>query len=97
MVGEEARECWNLPDVAPDGKRVAALMPAEGQEGQEEQKAQNHVIFLENFFDESPPPRACATQVKETGRHSVSCLLTSVFLFSYREISSSARLLVFGP
>ncbi|HEV2200624.1 MAG TPA: protein kinase [Bryobacteraceae bacterium] len=36
-------------DVAPDGKRIAALMPAEGQEGQ---KAQNHVIFLENFFDE---------------------------------------------
>jgi serine/threonine protein kinase/Tol biopolymer transport system component len=36
-------------DLAPDGKRIAALMPAEGQE---EQKAQNHVIFLENFFDE---------------------------------------------
>ena len=36
-------------DVAPDGKRIAALMPAEGPE---EQKAQNHVIFLQNFFDE---------------------------------------------
>jgi serine/threonine-protein kinase len=36
-------------DLAPDGKRIAALMPAEGQE---EQKTQNHVIFLQNFFDE---------------------------------------------
>ncbi len=36
-------------DLAPDGKRIAALMPA--ATGQE-QKAQSHVIFLENFFDE---------------------------------------------
>jgi hypothetical protein len=36
-------------EVLPDGKRIAALMPAETVEGQ---KAQNHVIFLENFFDE---------------------------------------------
>jgi hypothetical protein len=36
-------------DLAPDGKRIVALMPAETAEGQ---KAQNHVIFLENFFDE---------------------------------------------
>ncbi len=36
-------------DVAPDGKRIAALMPVEAPETQ---KAQNHVIFLENFFDE---------------------------------------------
>jgi serine/threonine-protein kinase len=36
-------------DLAPDGKRIAALMPAEAPETQ---KAQNHVIFLENFFDE---------------------------------------------
>jgi Tol biopolymer transport system component len=36
-------------DLAPDGKRIVALMPAEIAEGQ---KAQNHVIFLENFFDE---------------------------------------------
>ena len=35
-------------DLAPDGKRIAALMPVEAPE---EQKAQNHVIFLENFFD----------------------------------------------
>jgi serine/threonine protein kinase/Tol biopolymer transport system component len=35
--------------LAPDGKRIVALMPAETAEGQ---KAQNHVIFLENFFDE---------------------------------------------
>jgi hypothetical protein len=35
--------------VGSDGKRVAALMPAEGQEAQ---KAQDHMIFLENFFDE---------------------------------------------
>jgi eukaryotic-like serine/threonine-protein kinase len=36
-------------DLAPDGKRIAALMPAEGQD---DQKAQNHFIFLQNFFDE---------------------------------------------
>jgi len=36
-------------DLAPDGKRIAALMPAEGPE---DQKAQNQVIFLQNFFDE---------------------------------------------
>jgi eukaryotic-like serine/threonine-protein kinase len=36
-------------DVGPDGKRIAALVPAETPEGQ---KAQNHVIFLLNFFDE---------------------------------------------
>ena len=36
-------------DLAPDGKRIIALMPVETAEAQ---KAQNHVIFLENFFDE---------------------------------------------
>ena len=36
-------------DLAPDGKRIAALMPADAAQGQQ---AQNHVIFLENFFDE---------------------------------------------
>jgi serine/threonine protein kinase/Tol biopolymer transport system component len=35
--------------LAPDGKRIAALMPAETPQAQ---MAQNHVIFLENFFDE---------------------------------------------
>jgi hypothetical protein len=34
--------------VAPDGKRVVALMPAEGTEAQ---KTQSHVIFLLNFVD----------------------------------------------
>jgi Tol biopolymer transport system component len=36
-------------DPTPDGKRIAALVPAETAEGQ---KAQNHVIFLEHFFDD---------------------------------------------
>jgi serine/threonine-protein kinase len=36
-------------DLAPDGKRIVALMPAETAEAQ---RAQSHVIFLENFFDE---------------------------------------------
>ena len=36
-------------DVAPDGKRIVALMAAEAP-GQ--LQVQNHVIFLENFFDE---------------------------------------------
>jgi hypothetical protein len=36
-------------DVAPDGKRIAVLMPVESPESQ---RAQNHVVFLINFFDE---------------------------------------------
>ncbi len=36
-------------DLAPDGKRVVALMPAKTAN---EQGAQHHVTFLENFFDE---------------------------------------------
>jgi hypothetical protein len=36
-------------DVTADGKRIVALMPVETPETQ---KAQTHVIFLENFFDE---------------------------------------------
>jgi len=35
--------------LAPDGKRVVALMPVDTPESQQ---AQNHVIFLMNFFDE---------------------------------------------
>jgi serine/threonine-protein kinase len=34
-------------DVAPDGKRIAAILPAEDPQG-----AQHHVIFLLNFFDD---------------------------------------------
>ena len=36
-------------DLAPDGKRIAALMPGDTAQGQQ---VQNHVIFLMNFFDE---------------------------------------------
>jgi hypothetical protein len=36
-------------DLAPDGKRIVVFMPAEAPEAQ---LAQNHVIFLINFFDE---------------------------------------------
>ena len=32
-------------DLAPDGKRIVAVMPAEGGD------AQHHLVFLENFFD----------------------------------------------
>jgi serine/threonine protein kinase/Tol biopolymer transport system component len=46
-------------DLAPDGKRIVALMPVQTAEGQKEQ---NHVIFLENFFDEVR--RRTATQAK---------------------------------
>jgi hypothetical protein len=35
--------------VAPDGKRIAALMAVETIEGQ---RAQSHVTFLMNFSDE---------------------------------------------
>jgi hypothetical protein len=46
-------------DLAPDGKRIVALMPVETAGVQ---KAQSHVIFLENFFDEVR--RRTATQAK---------------------------------
>jgi len=36
-------------DLAPDGKRIVAVMPASGGEAQQ---PQHHVVFLENFFDE---------------------------------------------
>jgi hypothetical protein len=36
-------------DLAPDGKRLVVFMPVEGPKTQQ---TQNHVIFLENFFDE---------------------------------------------
>jgi hypothetical protein len=36
-------------DLAPDGKRIAALKPADNAKDQQEPR---HVIFLENFFDE---------------------------------------------
>jgi serine/threonine-protein kinase len=39
---------WDNYDVAPDGKQILALVPAEGSE----ERAQSHVIFLLNFFDE---------------------------------------------
>jgi len=37
-------------DLLPDGKRMVALMPATETRGAQE--VQNHVVFLENFFDE---------------------------------------------
>ncbi len=46
-------------DIAPDGKRIVALMPASTPE---DQKAESHVFFLENFFDEVR--RRTATQSK---------------------------------
>jgi len=36
-------------DLASDGKRIVALMPADASVAQ---TVQNHVIFLQNFFDE---------------------------------------------
>jgi serine/threonine-protein kinase len=36
-------------DLVPDGKRIVAVMPAEGLESQ---PSQHDVVFLENFFDE---------------------------------------------
>jgi serine/threonine protein kinase len=37
-------------DLAPDGKRIAALLAVGAPKGAQE--AQSHVVFLENFFDE---------------------------------------------
>ncbi|HYL36063.1 MAG TPA: protein kinase [Bryobacteraceae bacterium] len=48
-IGGTAGSNKNL-DLAPDGKRIVALMPATEPKGAQE--AQNHVVFLMNFFDE---------------------------------------------
>ena len=53
-------------DLAFDGKRIVALMPIETAEAQ---KAQSHVIFLENFFDEVR--RRTATQSSQMSGRSV--------------------------
>ena len=37
-------------DLSRDGNRIAALMPAPESRGA--QRAQNHVVILEHFFDE---------------------------------------------
>jgi hypothetical protein len=58
QLGSTATITRNV-DLAPDGKRIVALMRVETAEGQ---KAQSHVIFLENFFDEVR--RRTATQAK---------------------------------
>jgi serine/threonine-protein kinase len=47
-IGGVANNSRNV-DLAPDGKRFAALMPADAPESRQ---AQSHVILLENFFDE---------------------------------------------
>jgi len=53
VVREEAQAVrqrrWKNFDLAPGGKRIVAVMPAEAKGAQE---PQNHVVFLENFFDE---------------------------------------------
>ena len=48
QIGSNINNVRNV-DLAPDGKRIVALMPLETAEAQ---KAQSHVIFLENFSDE---------------------------------------------
>ena len=49
QLGGSSNNVKNI-DLAPDGKRIVALMPAAEAKGAQE--AQNHVVFLENFFDE---------------------------------------------
>ena len=49
QLGGSVNNTKNI-DLAPDGKRIVALMPAAEAKGSQE--AQNHVVFLENFFDE---------------------------------------------
>jgi hypothetical protein len=48
-VGGAAIGAGKSFDVAPDGKRIVALLPGETTGAQQ---SQNHVIFLENFSDE---------------------------------------------
>ena len=46
QLGGSSNNVKNI-DLAPDGKRIVALMPAAEAKGA--QAAQNHVVFLENF------------------------------------------------
>ena len=50
-LGKELSNMGQTPnfDLAPDGKRFVALMPAQGPESRE---TQNHVTLVVNFFDE---------------------------------------------
>jgi hypothetical protein len=48
QIGGPVNSVRNV-DLAADGKRIAALMPAEEKEAQQ---SQSHVVFLENFADE---------------------------------------------
>jgi hypothetical protein len=48
LVGGPADSLRNV-DLAPDGKRIAALMLADVPDSQQ---THSHVVFLENFFDE---------------------------------------------
>ena len=48
QIGGSRNNVKNI-DVAPDGKRIVALMPVETAEAQ---KAQNQGAFLMNFSDE---------------------------------------------
>jgi serine/threonine-protein kinase len=48
-IGGAVNSSRNL-DLAPDGKRIVAFMPAGEDKGAP--VSQNHVVFLENFFDE---------------------------------------------
>lgn len=45
----DAQLAYSNYDVAPDGKRILALIPVDTPEAQQ---SQSHVVFLENFFDE---------------------------------------------
>jgi hypothetical protein len=49
LVGGDHKNVRDF-DPAPDGKRMAVLMPACGANGESE--ARNHVVFLENLLDE---------------------------------------------
>jgi len=49
QIGGAVNNSKNL-DLAPDGKRIVALMPNVEDKGAP--VAQSHIVFLENFFDE---------------------------------------------
>ena len=49
QIGGSVNVAKNI-DLAPDGKRIVALMSATEAKGAQE--SQNHVVFLENFSDE---------------------------------------------
>jgi hypothetical protein len=85
-------------DLAPDGKRIVALMP---EANVAQQRGSSHVIFLENFFDElrrRVPVSGKQLQKSLVSRSAVFALPWSLDVKSRkRKVASASSFLDDGP